>query len=258
MKKGFTLIELLVVIAIIAILAAILFPVFAQAREKARQTSCLSNTKQFGTALMLYLDDYDETFPRAGVKKDDASVPTNLTDDYPCKQMDKGNLKLIDWSKDYAVYFTFMDMLFPYVKNSNMFFCPSGKKKCAGYGMNQFIENCAGANDYKKGWNNASLSQTQIPKTADFVVFCDTGQLSNGGIILTIPNYIGASNKSGYEDVYTKYHTSNGYEYGTRHNGGANFTMADGHAKYFKDHQGPLADDVNSGGWGNGYWDYRY
>jgi prepilin-type N-terminal cleavage/methylation domain-containing protein/prepilin-type processing-associated H-X9-DG protein len=59
---GFTLIELLVVIAIIAILAAILFPVFAQAREKARAISCLSNAKQIGTAQMMYLQDYDETF----------------------------------------------------------------------------------------------------------------------------------------------------------------------------------------------------
>src|SRR5262249_23111818 len=61
--KGFTLIELLVVIAIIAILAAILFPVFAAARERARETSCLNNMKQIGTALTTYLQDWDETYP---------------------------------------------------------------------------------------------------------------------------------------------------------------------------------------------------
>ena len=64
-SRGFTLIELLVVIAIIAILAAILFPVFAQAREQARKTSCLSNNKQIGMAVLMYVQDYDETFPFA-------------------------------------------------------------------------------------------------------------------------------------------------------------------------------------------------
>ncbi len=63
MRKGFTLIELLVVIAIIAILAAILFPVFAKAREKARQSSCQSNEKQIATAIMMYVQDYDEMMP---------------------------------------------------------------------------------------------------------------------------------------------------------------------------------------------------
>jgi len=91
--KGFTLIELLVVIAIIAILAAILFPVFARAREKARQTTCLSNLKQLGMGLMMYAQDWDEQLPLE---------PTN------------GNSHL-----------GLVQGIYPYVKNRNIFYCPS-------------------------------------------------------------------------------------------------------------------------------------
>jgi prepilin-type N-terminal cleavage/methylation domain-containing protein/prepilin-type processing-associated H-X9-DG protein len=96
-RRGFTLIELLVVIAIIAILAAILFPVFARAREKARQTSCLSNLKQLGTALQMYCQDYDSMTP-----------PHN--DD--------------DGTEGWR-WFQFPIVLTPYTKNYQILKCPS-------------------------------------------------------------------------------------------------------------------------------------
>src|SRR5881392_304418 len=77
-KSGFTLIELLVVIAIIAILAAILFPVFAQAREAARKTSCLSNVKQFTLSALMYLQDYDEVLNGPALRRCDPN-PTQYS-----------------------------------------------------------------------------------------------------------------------------------------------------------------------------------
>jgi prepilin-type N-terminal cleavage/methylation domain-containing protein len=100
---GFTLIELLVVIAIIAILAAILFPVFAQARDKARSSACLSNTKQIGTAIMMYTQDYDETLPEYW---DDNAKPSNPN-------------PLGYWHNH----------LQPYIKNYQVFICPSARSK---------------------------------------------------------------------------------------------------------------------------------
>jgi prepilin-type N-terminal cleavage/methylation domain-containing protein/prepilin-type processing-associated H-X9-DG protein len=93
--SGFTLIELLVVIAIIAILAAILFPVFAQAREKARTASCSSNTRQLGLAIRMYNQDYDEHYPFGGWMPN--SIGTN------------------EWQNSTA----------PYIKNRGIFRCPS-------------------------------------------------------------------------------------------------------------------------------------
>ena len=97
--RGFTLIELLVVIAIIAILAAILFPVFARAREQARKSVCLSNMKQIGLALGMYMQDCDQIFPPGGLKDWEATKKTDR------------NLLAIQ--------------LQPYAKNTQIFRCPS-------------------------------------------------------------------------------------------------------------------------------------
>ena len=115
--SGFTLIELLVVIAIIAILAAILFPVFAQARDKARQTSCLSNTKQLGLGIMMYVQDYDETFPRADYCLNNDATPFPLvTTATGCAGPKFGN-RINHYKWFYWIY--------PYTKNVGINFCPS-------------------------------------------------------------------------------------------------------------------------------------
>lgn len=108
-KAGFTLIELLVVIAIIAILAAILFPVFSQAKASAKKSSCLSNTKQLGTATILYLGDYDDTYPQSVYSLD---APLNPT---------YGVGILIPGSNDRA--FTCFDAMMPYMKNVGIMVC---------------------------------------------------------------------------------------------------------------------------------------
>ncbi len=102
-SKGFTLIELLVVIAIIAILAAILFPVFAQAREKARAVSCLSNTKQLSLGMQMYVQDYDETFP----------------------YWNWGNSWAFGSTSPNHFESLWFNAIYPYVKNAQIFACPS-------------------------------------------------------------------------------------------------------------------------------------
>ncbi|HIE50459.1 MAG TPA: prepilin-type N-terminal cleavage/methylation domain-containing protein [Armatimonadetes bacterium] len=109
-QRGFTLIELLVVIAIIAILAAILFPVFAKAREKARLTTCISNLKQLGNALMMYVQDYDEMFPVAN--QDSEDYPAGTHQAHLTGGRGNGPLWLVD-------------VLAPYHKNDQLFHCPT-------------------------------------------------------------------------------------------------------------------------------------
>ena len=182
--KGFTLIELLVVIAIIAILAAILFPVFAQAREKARQTSCLSNMKQIGTALTLYADDYDETT----ITADEIENP----------------------AQGYAQC-AWYEKLYPYVKNQGCFICPSMRSDNTyiktGYLLNGLFAHGFTLSTYTLPSQQIALAERQ-KNYADEDYHClDADWLAENPELCIA------------------------YE---RHNGGANYTFADGHAKYLK------------------------
>jgi prepilin-type N-terminal cleavage/methylation domain-containing protein/prepilin-type processing-associated H-X9-DG protein len=182
MRRGFTLIELLVVIAIIAILAAILFPVFARAREKARQASCQSNLKQWMLGALMYAQDYDERFPKHGSN----CGGTTTTD--PCQ-----------WNK-----------MQPYVKNTQMWYCPSAST--VRYGWNIGLP--------ENGIGQALGSFTQPSVTvllADTLYAGPFLNWQNGNNPPNCPAGAGITNKGCIA---------------ARHNDGANFGFVDGHVKW--------------------------
>ncbi len=194
MKRGFTLIELLVVIAIIAILAAILFPVFAKAREKARQSSCLSNVKQIGLAFMQYAQDYDERLP-AGTTS--PAVPT----------------------------LTWWHVIEPYTKNTQVFKCPSHAAALStsttySYSVpfnNLFWDSGAGT-----GPRGAKLGAIEYPGEA--LLLGDGETIAGAGCwyYYSLKRYaLGTSGQ-----------TYNCIPYPGRHNGGNNVGFCDGHAKW--------------------------
>ncbi len=211
--KGFTLIELLVVIAIIAILAAILFPVFAKAREKARQTSCLSNLKQLSLGCNMYVQDYDEMW-----------VPI-----WPGAYGQPGNL--IIW----------MHCILPYVKNAQIFTCPSapdqfwtgginaagtGPDMKCGYGANTAWTNDGSQTSEHAGPFRAAMGGTvslaTIKLPAECIALGDTGWYG----------------ESSYGKVYA-YTVECRKDFNSpapaaRHNDGANVGFVDGHAKWYK------------------------
>jgi prepilin-type N-terminal cleavage/methylation domain-containing protein/prepilin-type processing-associated H-X9-DG protein len=204
-RRGFTLIELLVVIAIIAILAAILFPVFAKAREKARQSSCLSNCKQLGLAFMQYCQDYDEMIP--------------LVAHYGTASPYGG----------YS-YICYPGLLNPYVKNTQVWRCPSrggagtaemyimGPYPHYGYGCSLY--RATRPHEWTSGFCNttwSSLGSMQTPAT--HVVFAEA---SNNGV--TDTTYGGLRSRPGAlgDNHYNAF----------PHNEGRNIVFADGHAKW--------------------------
>jgi prepilin-type N-terminal cleavage/methylation domain-containing protein/prepilin-type processing-associated H-X9-DG protein len=197
-RPGFTLIELLVVIAIIAVLAAILFPVFAQARESARQTSCLSNTKQLAMATLSYCQDYDETYPMS-------------------IYVQNGNQAV-------AVY----DAVAPYLKNTQVLVCPSynpgidwrGRLQAFGLvntgfqyvgyvpNLGLFGENLCGTPFNKK---TPVTALAGVPVPADTILFFD-GYMKRAPALLDFYNFLGYA----------------------RHKEGVVVNFADGHTKWYK------------------------
>ncbi len=230
-RCGFTLIELLVVIAIIAILAAILFPVFARAREKARQASCCSNLKQLGLGLIMYVQDYDQRFP-----------PQH------------------DWTTSGSNRH-WVDEIYPYVKNAQLYVCPTGKDQAYTViptgippgGTNwwsQYVGQCGyGYNGWLGGFgtNPAPRKETQINAVNTLLVAdCDNQIHACCGGQWRVAWAEICSSQPGGCAIQPDY-PSDKY---ARHNGGENVCFADGHAKWFK--STVIASYGYDGGWNNG------
>jgi prepilin-type processing-associated H-X9-DG protein len=249
------------VIAIIAILAAILFPVFAQARESARKTACLSNTKQLGTAVMMYTQDYDEMYPSnswdgppIGTRDNDIGEDTKSSTQWPWRIM-------------------------PYLKNRQVFVCPSDPNPRSGWSgyskvkddfwgvptpisvsHNQMLFGYALGPDGTRGedWvrDMPPRSMAAVPSPASTYMIGDYGRghmeswwINN----LRASNYTRAYNASApgggtradnTEPWKTRFAQDNVH----RHQGGTNLTYADGHAKFKKGRQITSGVDAYDGG----------
>jgi prepilin-type N-terminal cleavage/methylation domain-containing protein/prepilin-type processing-associated H-X9-DG protein len=174
-RRGFTLIELLVVIAIIAILAAILFPVFAQARDKARAATCMSNSKQIGLAWMMYAQDYDETTVPYVRKEANKEVGRYW--------IDEGGF---NGFVHRGAFWCWMDGILPYVKNDGVFACPSR----AWLGPRTALPHTIGCNPimyYRGGnvaknwmWMDEGIPTATINKPAQKVAFGDNAYHDQG------------------------------------------------------------------------------
>jgi prepilin-type N-terminal cleavage/methylation domain-containing protein/prepilin-type processing-associated H-X9-DG protein len=203
--KGFTLIELLVVIAIIAILAAILFPVFAQARSKARQTSCLTGMKQLGTGLIMYAQDWDETLP---------------LNDY----VGNGLVPLIGW-RDPRAGDSWCSGIYPYVKNSQIYICPEAVEHPDPTSpWRGPVKNEDGAVSYLMNYVTRGRPLAVIPAPADLIFLHEGDRRWRVSHCRPRP-----------ETPTSRFYVEINYPfYDTRHNEGSNLLFSDGHAKWRK------------------------
>lgn len=221
-KNAFTLIELLVVIAIISILAAILFPVFARARESARRASCLSNLKQVGLGVMMYVQDYDERYPAAVQGPMGGPYQTQTKAGWPGVRFAvNGTGHLVSW----------MDMIFPYVKNVQLFVCPSQPDTSSDSGLSWRTVNAASytLNGAFSGYDNDRYARPY--NTRNLGNMMAAVQRPSG--VIMISECLDAYNN---QAVAASYISGPGgvLEYVTPHFDGTNVTFADGHVKWMK------------------------
>jgi len=207
-RRGFTLMELLVTVAIISLLAAILFPVFARARENARRASCMSNLKQIGLGIMMYVQDYDETYPPY-------REATSQTPPFPAYQ--SGN-----WEWQHIIY--------SYTKNTQLYHCPDGNSTYPAGDYGSY-----GANYY--ALHNGAVKMAAVTSPSTLYVIMDSGRtyidpsyakapsgafyLPGGGLFIT-PDQSGSVAAGFYQSDY-----ANG-----RHFDGINVVFGDGHVKW--------------------------
>jgi len=240
-RRAFTLIELLVVIAIIAILAAILFPVFAQARAKARQTACLSNLKQIGLGLMMYAQDYDEVLPGNSTLGTNGITDPRWPDATTAHSAGQG--ETFGWMQPYDVtnpgtHRIWARDIQPYIKNTQLFICPQAKPRssesfpcgvaAAGTAPNEGICEVTGPNAARAGNGSyllngipAGKTIAAIPAPAD-IIFAHE-----------VRSFFRAAQEKPRQILSSGLYTGWAHPfYDGLHNDGANLLFCDGHAKY--------------------------
>jgi prepilin-type N-terminal cleavage/methylation domain-containing protein/prepilin-type processing-associated H-X9-DG protein len=218
--NAFTLIELLVVIAIIAILAAILFPVFAQAREKARQTACLSNLKQISLGLMMYTQDYDEVLAgNATTAPNTAQGDAGLATATPIGFLDTNPARVNrNWGRDTQ----------PYIKNTGIYNCPNSVPRSSWSAGSAYAETTdpLGRNaSYMLNGITSTKALAAIPAPAEIIYLHE--YRFNSRVSQVRPCPLNAANPN-------TFYQFNHFFYDAMHSEGGNLLYADGHAKFKK------------------------